>query len=204
MRSALRHGFIPSPDPPPLAGKHGATPPHGTTHHPRPQETEEVPSLNKASCSKTVQAVKRCSSLFRFGGVPCPARASRAAAKKISTLRVVFFLRRPCRPPRYGAWNRRQHAPSVVTRGFPCAPRPPFFSGALRASFQGGAVAAFVIARRRVASLVAAGKAAMKHTFLIKVTRRICLCHLTARRPHAALDDSVFSQRATAIKRNFF
>lgn len=68
--ASARPAFIPPPDPPPLAGRHGATPPHGTTHHPRHQETEEVPSLNQASCSKTVQAVKRCSSLFRFGGVP--------------------------------------------------------------------------------------------------------------------------------------
>ncbi len=121
-----------------LAGKHGATPPHGTTHYPRHQETGEVSSRNQAPCSKTVRAVKRCSSLFRFGGVPCPARASRAAAKKFSTLRVVFFLRRPCRPPRYGAWNRRQHAPSVVTRGFSCAAPDPLFQRCAARIFSGG------------------------------------------------------------------
>ena len=164
-----------------------------------------MPSRNQASCSKTVQAVKRCSSLFRFGGVPCPARASRAAAKKnLHPAGSIFFA-----PPLPATALWRLEPPPARSIGrhsrLPLRrPRPPFFSGALRASFQGGAAAAFVKARRRVASLVAAGKAAMKHTFLIKVTRRICLCHLTASRPHAALDASVFSQRTMVTKRSCF
>ena len=151
----------------------------------------------------TVHAVKRCSSLFRFGGVPWLARASRAAAKKISTLRVVFFLRRPCQPPRYGAWNRRQHAQSVVTRGFSCAAPDPLFSAVRCAHLFRGAQPPLLSRRAAVSPRWwRQAKRQGRCCFYSKVIRRICLCHLTARRPHAALDAYVFCQRRTVIKRD--
>lgn len=151
----------------------------------------------------TVHAVKRCSSLFRFGGVPCPARASRAAAKKNLHPAGSIFFAPPL--PATALW-RLEPPPARSIGRHPRLPLAPLtlFSGALRASFQRVPAAAFVIARRRVASLVAAGKAAMKLPSLMKVVRRICLCHLTARRPHAALDAYVFSQRTMVTKRSRF
>lgn len=114
-----------------------------------------------------------------------------------------IFLRRPCQPPRYGAWNRRQHAQSVVTRGFPCAAPDPLFSAVRCAHLFRGAQPPLLSRRAAVSPRWwRQAKRQGRCCFYSKVIRRICLCHLTARRPHAALDASVFCQRKTVIKRD--
>lgn len=86
----------------------------------------------------TVHAVKRCSSLFRFGGVPWLARASRAAAKKISTLRVVFF----CAALASHRAMALGTAASTLNRSSPAAspapPPTPFFQRCAARIFSGG------------------------------------------------------------------